>query len=101
MAAKSPPGRGVLVLGTATGRILLGDARRGPAVQHTALAHGGGLAALDARGDMVLTAGYSMRMGHVSALARAGGQGGKLCACSEGRMVLTGQPAGLQHGHVH
>jgi hypothetical protein len=53
-------------MGTESGRLLLGDARRGVKVDHTALAHAGGLAAMDARADMVVTCGYTMRMGHVS-----------------------------------
>ncbi|KIY91848.1 PAB-dependent poly(A)-specificribonuclease subunit 2 [Monoraphidium neglectum] len=63
VAIKAPPGRGLLVMGTEGGRVLLGDARRGVKVDHTALAHPGGLACLDARADMVVTCGYGVRMG--------------------------------------
>jgi len=65
VAIQSTTQRGAVVMGTETGRLLLGDARRGVKVDHTSLAHAGGLAAMDARVDMVVTCGYTMRMGHV------------------------------------
>ena len=75
--------RGAVVAGTESGRVLLGDARRGGLrADHGTLAHPGGLACLDARGDMVATCGYSVRMGVVRTLLvgwRAGGVGWRVC----------------------
>lgn len=83
MSLRAPAGRGAVVMGTEGGRLLLGDARRGVRVEHTTLAHPGGLACLDARGDMVVTCGYSVRMGQVSHLCLGGkghwGGGGGGC----------------------
>lgn len=67
-----PVARGSLVMATSDGYLSLVDprvgARAGEAAAAAApplLAHAGGFAAVDARGEFVATAGYSSRMGRM------------------------------------
>ncbi len=73
MALCGPVARGALVMATSDGHFSLLDARAagegasaGAAVTGTPLlAHAGGFAAVDGRGNFVATAGYATRMGRV------------------------------------
>ncbi|KAK9843491.1 hypothetical protein WJX81_005692 [Elliptochloris bilobata] len=64
---RAPAGRGLVAVGTAGGGVLLVDPRAGFAVEAALSAHAAGLAALDARGDLLATAGFGMRQGAVVA----------------------------------
>ena len=60
-----PVARGAVVMGSADGYISLLDLRGGLRAEASLLAHAGGFAALDARGEFVATCGYANRMGRV------------------------------------
>ena len=64
---RAPAGRGLVAVGTAGGGVLLVDSRTGFGVEAALSAHGAGLAALDARGDLLATAGFGLRQGAVVA----------------------------------
>ncbi len=64
---RAPAGRGLVAVGTAGGGVLLADPKSGFSVEATLAAHGAGLAALDARGDLLATAGFGLRQGTVVA----------------------------------
>lgn len=64
---RAPAGRGLVAVGTAGGGVLLVDPRTGFGVEAALSAHGAGLAALDARGDLLATAGFGLRQGAVVA----------------------------------
>lgn len=67
MLLRAPAGRGLVAVGAAGGRVLLADPRAGLSVEASLAAHGAGLAALDARGDLLATAGFGLRQGAVVA----------------------------------
>lgn len=71
-ALRGPCARGALALGSTDGHVSLLDPRaralRGGAGR--LLAHSGGFAALDAGGDLILTAGFSLRPGGDLSLER-------------------------------
>lgn len=58
--------RGLVVVGSARGRINLVDPRADFRPQHAIAAHGAGLSDLDARGDLLATCGFAMRHGQVA-----------------------------------
>ena len=64
---RAPAGRGLVAVGTAGGGVVLADPRTGFTVEAALAAHGAGLAALDARGDLLATAGFGLRQGSVVA----------------------------------
>ena len=64
---RAPAGRGLVAVGTAGGGVVLADPRAGFRVEAALPAHGAGLAALDARGDLLATAGFGLRQGSVVA----------------------------------
>ncbi|KAL4430743.1 hypothetical protein ABPG75_005999 [Micractinium tetrahymenae] len=66
VALCGPTGRGALVMGSSDGYISLLDPRSGYKAEQSLLAHSGGFAALDARGELVAAAGYVNRMGRLA-----------------------------------
>ena len=66
VALSGPLPRGVVVMGTAEGRLTLLDVRNSLRQESTLVAHNGGFAAIDASGDLIATAGYMGRLGRVS-----------------------------------
>eukprot|EP00208_Stichococcus_sp_RCC1054_P007145 CAMPEP_0206139688 /NCGR_PEP_ID=MMETSP1473-20131121/7013_1 /ASSEMBLY_ACC=CAM_ASM_001109 /TAXON_ID=1461547 /ORGANISM="Stichococcus sp, Strain RCC1054" /LENGTH=1376 /DNA_ID=CAMNT_0053533577 /DNA_START=121 /DNA_END=4251 /DNA_ORIENTATION=- len=62
---RAPAGRGTLVAGTEDGQLLLLDPRTGYKVTSSMAAHSAGLAALDTKADLVVTAGYGGRQGRI------------------------------------
>eukprot|EP00887_Chlorella_sp_A99_P005338 scaffold1.g5338.t1 len=60
-----PAARGAVVVGTSDGQVCLLDPRQAYRQEHCLLAHAGGFAALDARGEFVATAGYASRHGRL------------------------------------
>lgn len=66
VALCGPLSRGAVVMGTVNGKVALLDARNSLRQEASLQAHSGGFAALDASGDLIATAGYSGRLGHVS-----------------------------------
>jgi hypothetical protein len=62
-------------MASADGYVSLLDPRTGYKAEHSLLAHAGGFAALDARGELLATCGYANRMGRLSleTYAKVGG----------------------------
>lgn len=62
---RAPAARGLVVLGSSTGRVVLADPRAAFHAEQTLTAHAGGLAGLDTRGDLLATCGFGLRQGMV------------------------------------
>eukprot|EP00955_Chlamydomonas_euryale_P043154 352503-Chlamydomonas_euryale.AAC.2 len=89
---RGPASRGAVVVGFASGRLALADPRAGLRAAGATVAHVGGLACVDARGDAVVTCGYAMRMGQVRCAYGAGagvrrcGKGVGVCGAHMGQV---------------
>ena len=60
---RAPAGRGLVAVGTAGGQVALLDPHNGMRAGAPLTAHAGGLKALDAREDLVVTCGLNLRLG--------------------------------------
>ena len=81
-------------MASADGYVSLLDPRTGYKAEHSLLAHAGGFAALDARGELLATCGYANRMGRLSleTYAKVGGW----VACRAGAVFCGAGSAGGQ-----
>mmetsp|Transcript_18769 Transcript_18769/g.48144 ORF Transcript_18769/g.48144 Transcript_18769/m.48144 type:complete len:1322 (+) Transcript_18769:261-4226(+) len=65
IAVRYPAGRGLLAAGCLNGSVALCDPRSNYRVERTIVPHAGGLTAMDAKGDLLATAGLHVRMGQL------------------------------------